>query len=151
VREKGISPGAGHGQNSSVALHAPPDDDPATVLLVEDDYFVRRLLAEVLRRDGHKVLVARDGEEALGLAARHSSAIDLMVTDLVMPRLGGIEAARALWAHHPETRIIYVSGDGGAIQALLAQHPGCALLRKPFSPGAFVSQVREALASPSAA
>lgn len=136
-------------QNPFVALSA-PQNGAATVLLVEDDYFVRRLLADVLRRDGHMVLVARDGEEALRLAEGHSQEIDLMVTDLVMPRLGGIEAARALWDHHPETRIIYVSGDGEAVRALLAQHPGCALLQKPFSPKVLLSQVRDALTTPSA-
>ncbi len=82
----------------------------ATVLLAEDDELVRSSLTRALRDQGYVVLAAEDGEAALALAAQYGSAIDILISDVVMPRLGGFELAKQLRQTRPELPILFVSG-----------------------------------------
>ncbi len=84
-----------------------------TVLLVEDEPALRRATAEFLGLRGYTVLQANDGQEALSVANRYGKAIDLTVTDVVMPRLSGGELAKALAALRPEMKVLFVSGYAG--------------------------------------
>ncbi len=120
---------------------------PARVLLVEDEPRVRRLMLDALRRDGHVVLEAGDGREALELAEAGAEPFDLLVTDVVMPRLGGRPVAEALRARQPGLQVLFVSGypDDAMIQRGVLPE-GADFLQKPFPPDALVRRVRELLA-----
>jgi CheY-like chemotaxis protein len=114
-----------------------------TILVVEDQEGLRTLMCEILRRNGYTILPAENGSQALLLAAQHAERIDLMVTDLVMPKMGGREVAEALPHSHPETKVLFMSGYVEDINELLA--PGHAFIDKPFSPDALLRKVREIL------
>lgn len=105
-----------------------------TVLLVEDDSGVRVLAARVLRQLGYTVLEAKDGGEALRVAAAHEGRVDLLLTDVVMPQLSGSELAAQLLGQDPELKIIYTSGytEDRVVQDSWAE-VGVAFLSKPFS------------------
>ncbi len=83
---------------------------PATVLLVEDDEMIRELAKGALARCGHTVLAATDGEEALAVASRIDDRIDLLITDVVIPKLDGPELAEKLSATYPALRVLFISG-----------------------------------------
>ena len=121
----------------------------ARVLLVEDEPRVRRLMLEALRRDGHSVLGAGDGREALVLAEAQAEPIDLVVTDVVMPRMGGRELVETLRRRQPELRVLFVSGypDDTMLRRGIIPN-GAEFLQKPFQPATLVHRVRELLASP---
>ena len=117
-----------------------------TILLVEDEKSVRRLARRVLENAGYRVLEATDGHEALTIAAQWLGAVDLVVTDIVMPGMSGQELSLRLRERDPALRILYVSGytDDAILQhgTLL---PDTAFLHKPFSPALLVSKVGEVL------
>jgi len=117
-----------------------------TVLLVEDEEGVRDFAAEVLSRAGYRVIVARDGVEGLAEAEGCAGQIELLVTDVVMPRLGGAELARSLAATHPESRILFITGytENAAMNGNHLESGAC-ILQKPFSASAFLRKVREVL------
>jgi PAS domain S-box-containing protein len=117
-----------------------------TVLLVEDEEGVRKLAREVLERHGYTVLQARDGAEALDVGRAHAGPVHLMVTDVVMPTMGGPESAERLRTERPDMRVLYVSGYTD--RALTGKHvlsPGVPYLQKPFGPAALARRVREVL------
>ena len=98
---------------------------------------------------GFTVLEAVDGEEALAVAAAHPGRIDLLLTDVVMPGIGGAELARRLREDRPEVRILFMTGysvEAVASHGVLA--PGSTLLQKPFTVDELVGRVREALDTP---
>lgn len=104
----------------------------AKILVAEDERLVRELVQRALLRAGHRVLLAKNGEEALGLAA--ANEIDLLVTDVVMPQLGGRELVRHLAATHPTTPVLFMSGYASDSDVLVATAPGpAAILNKPFT------------------
>jgi signal transduction histidine kinase len=117
-----------------------------TVLIVEDEAAVRRMALRVLEAQGYRLLEAGDGVEALARAQEHAGPIHLLVTDVVMPRMGGIELARRLHALRPETRVLHVSGY---VERSLWDRPasevGVAFLHKPFLPAELARKVREVL------
>ena len=119
-----------------------------TVLIVEDDGAVRALMRQVLERAGYTVLEARDGDEALTIARVQQSVIDLVVTDIVMPGIGGRALATRLTADRPSLRVLYTSGY--ATDAMLRDGQGSILpfLAKPFLPLELVRKVRETLDAP---
>jgi len=117
-----------------------------TILLVEDEPQVRQLAAAVLRDRGYEVIEAATGSEALDIAARRDQPFDLLVTDLVMPQVGGTEVARRMRGRQPGLRILFVSGytDNPAFrQEVLAERT--AFLPKPFTPHQLAMKVREVL------
>ena len=112
-----------------------------TVLLVEDEQDVRWLARVALAANGYTVLEAGSGEEALAVAAAHAGRIHLLVTDVVMPRLGGRGLADRLTADRPDTRVLYLSGYSGEA----AVRSGVAFLQKPFTPAVLARKVRQVL------
>jgi CheY-like chemotaxis protein len=116
-----------------------------TVLLVEDEAVVRGLVREILERDGYTVVEAADPEQALAVS-RDDPAIDLLVTDVVMPRMSGPEIARALSAFRDDLKVLYMSGYSDAVvvkQGLL--EPGTAFIQKPFRAQELTDKVRTLL------
>jgi CheY-like chemotaxis protein len=126
-----------------------PSRGNETVLLVDDEPALRRLVARVLRSRGYRVLEAGHPKDALTLLDDHPDDIQLLVTDIVMPEMGGRLLASRVQAAHPETRVLYMSGysDGAVVQNGMLE-PGMAFLQKPFTPGALAQKVREVLDSP---
>jgi len=117
-----------------------------TVLLVEDEDAVRVLALRVLRSHGYKVLEARDGDEALRISEQHQGPIELLVTDVVMPRISGRELAVRLALARPELRVLYVSGyTDNAITHHGVLDPETLFLQKPFTPKVLARKVRAAL------
>ena len=117
-----------------------------TILLTEDERDVREVAREFLESGGYTVIEARDGIEALGLVEKHEGAIDLLITDMVMPRMTGQELAARLKEQRPRLRMLYMSGysERAAADSLRAE-PGVRLLAKPFSRGALLRTVHELL------
>jgi PAS domain S-box-containing protein len=116
------------------------------ILLVEDDDSVRELAREILEMNGYTVVEASNGVEALKVFEAGGPTIDLMVTDLVMPQMGGRDLARKVTPDHPELRVLYLSGytDSVVLQQGLLD-PGSSFLQKPFTPAALAHKVRHAL------
>jgi len=117
-----------------------------TVLIVEDDTSIRKLAQKSLQPHGYRVLVAENGEDALKISKEHEGTIDLIITDVVMPKMGGKETADRLQALHPQMKVIYMSGytDNAIVRhGVLAS--GLNFLEKPFSPRALARKVREVL------
>jgi CheY-like chemotaxis protein len=83
---------------------------PRSILLVDDDHFIRGVLRTFLIKQGYQVLVAASGEEALRLSEEHTAALDLVITDLIMPGMSGQEMVQRLLAGRPGLRVIYMSG-----------------------------------------
>ncbi len=119
-------------------------DANGTILLVEDEELVRQMAVLTLERRGYQVLVARDGTDAVARANAHAGAIDLLVADLVMPRLGGEELAQALRQTRPKMRVLYMSGYGDQLRVPAAGRDE-AFLQKPYVATALADKVREAL------
>ncbi|MBK8005107.1 MAG: PAS domain S-box protein [Gemmatimonadetes bacterium] len=117
-----------------------------TVLVVEDEALVRDLIARTMRRAGYRTLVAPDGQEALALEAAHPGRIDLLVTDVIMPRVGGRELADRLLARRPDLKILFVSGYTNESPVPEAPAEGRAFLQKPFTPTELLGRVRALLA-----
>ncbi len=120
-------------------------DGSGSILLVEDERGVRRALARELKRSGYDVLESEDGAAALDLAAGHPDPIDMLVTDVVMPRMGGLELASRLRASRPGIQVVFMTGyrppdavehDGAA---------GAEILTKPFPPAQLMEVVRSVL------
>lgn len=104
-----------------------------TILVVEDDDAVRIPAAEFLKMEGFKVLQARTGKEAMHAVLRSHSPIDLLVTDVVMPEMGGREVAQALLEIHPQLKVLYMSGDSDKARwAIGSEGAQSAVLQKPF-------------------
>ena len=121
-----------------------------TILLVEDDGAVRRLARTVLADSGYTVLDGRDGEEALALAQRHPAAIDLVITDVVMPGLSGRELVSRLGMSRPSIRVLYTSGYTKAATLGTGIDGAAPFLPKPFLPTDLLAKVREVLSGPAA-
>jgi len=118
-----------------------------TILLVEDEQAVRELVARVLRSYGYVVIEAATGEEAIMIAnAVGMSVIDLLLTDVVMPQMGGRMLADRIIREHPTIRVLYTSGyTDTAIVTNGRLDPGMVLLQKPFTSATLVRKVREVL------
>jgi len=117
-----------------------------TVLLVEDEPVVRELAVDTLREKGYIVVAAVNGEEGLRLARQHDGKIDLVLTDVVMPVMGGKEMADALRTSHPDTKVLFTSGY---TEDALGHHgvllPGIRFLPKPYLTATLTRKVREVL------
>jgi two-component system cell cycle sensor histidine kinase/response regulator CckA len=119
-----------------------------TVLVVEDNVQVRQIAVRALTRAGYAVMAAGGAADALALCDGHAGGIDLLLTDVVMPGLGGRELALRLCARYPGLRTLYLSGyTENAIVHRGVLPAGTYLLSKPFAPGALVDRVREVLDS----
>ena len=150
------------GRGTSVKIYLPRVDAPAvveaesagpsvargteTVLLVEDDEMVRRLVRESLVHAGYKVMDASDPLEARRISEKYRRAIQLMITDVVMPKLSGRELAAEIQERRPAMKVLYISGytDHAIVNAGIL-HKEVAFLQKPFTPAALARKVREVL------
>jgi CheY-like chemotaxis protein len=112
-----------------------------TILLVEDEPAVRQLFAQALLRAGYRVHEARNGQEAMKVFDQHGETIDLLLTDLRMPYMGGAELAQQLRAKRKTLKLICVSGYPGGTDADTAAD----FLAKPFSRDDLLAKVREVL------
>ncbi|MGH9413672.1 MAG: response regulator [Terriglobales bacterium] len=121
-------------------------DSRETVLLAEDEEIVRRLVVELLLRAGYEVLAAANGAVALETARTYSGPIHLLISDVAMPAMTGLELARQIGQLHPQIKILLVSGysDPAAIDDL-KQQAGFAYMRKPFTPQMLLEQARTLL------
>jgi PAS domain S-box-containing protein len=117
-----------------------------TIFLVEDEPMVRQIGVRLLRRQGYTVFEAENGIEALRLIDAYPEEIHLVVTDVMMPQMGGKELAERLRVTHPAIRVLYTSGyTDEAINLHGVLDPGLAFLQKPFTPAALAHKVREIL------
>jgi signal transduction histidine kinase/CheY-like chemotaxis protein len=123
-----------------------PASGSETLLVVEDEDGVRRLLTHILTRRGYKVIEASDGEEALRLFEKRGAEISLVLTDIVMPRMCGQQLGELLEQIRPGTKILYMSGYTDDVLARTgALSPGMAFLQKPLRPEVLAARVRQAL------
>jgi two-component system cell cycle sensor histidine kinase/response regulator CckA len=118
-----------------------PADGRETILLVEDEPAVRQLFAQALTRAGYRVYEARNGQEALKVFDQHGDTIDLLLTDIRMPFMGGTELAQQLRARRQTLKLLCVSGYSGGPQSDLTSD----FLAKPFSRDDLLAKVREVL------
>jgi CheY-like chemotaxis protein len=122
------------------------DGRSGTVLLVEDSGVVRDVVACMLESDGLTVLQAPGGEEALALARQGDAPIDLLLTDIVMPGMSGVELADRLERERPDLRILFMTGYAEEVvvrEEILGKHREC--IGKPFTQEQITKRVREIL------
>jgi CheY-like chemotaxis protein len=148
------------GQGATISIYLPrvedlpePPQEPSppvrhergteTILLVEDEDAVRRLVHDVLSQHGYVVLQASHPEEALEHSQRHTGRIDLLLTDIVMPGMSGRELADRLAPARSDMKVLFISGY--TEDAALVNCPQAALLKKPFTPAALADKVRTIL------
>ena len=134
--DKGAGPAAG-------LTKAPRGSE--VVLVVEDEDAVRKLARSILEASGYMVLDARNGREGLALCEIHPGSIDLLVTDVVMPELGGRELAHAALKLRPRMRVMFMSGHAPDVVLKEGVERRTAFLRKPFVPVELARKVREVL------
>jgi CheY-like chemotaxis protein len=118
-----------------------------TVLLAEDQSSIRSVLREFLDSKGYKVLEAQNGREALALAERHPGAIDVLVTDVIMPQIRGLELATRVTELHPDICVIFMSGysEDALLENQLLADRNLTLIQKPFDLEELDQKIRESL------
>ncbi|MBN1934599.1 MAG: response regulator, partial [Anaerolineae bacterium] len=133
-------------ETATTHIAHPSGRGDATILLVEDEVSVRQITRRILERDGYVVLEASLPSEALRIGREHLGDIDLLITDVVMPEMGGRDLAEQMIALHPDFKVLYISGyshDAIAHHGILDL--GVDWLEKPFLPEALTDKVREML------
>jgi two-component system, cell cycle sensor histidine kinase and response regulator CckA len=125
---------------------APLASGREVVLVVEDQRGVRQLAARILTRHGYMVCEAADAVEAIKIASNPRQPIDLVVSDVVMPKMGGPELMERLWALRPALKVLYMSGyTGDELSRRVGQETSITVLEKPFSASALLQTVRDVL------
>jgi CheY-like chemotaxis protein len=125
---------------------APIPPRSATILIVEDNDNLRNLLQRTLEGNGFSVVPAADGAEALRLCQQHNGTIDLVVSDVIMPRVNGLELAERIRAIHPEARFLFITDFGDRFPGPHeATRCGTHILGKPFLPSELLSKVEDSL------
>jgi signal transduction histidine kinase/CheY-like chemotaxis protein len=122
-----------------------PGFSEETVLVVEDAKPLRDLICEALSRFGCTVLPACNVEEALQIVRRRKAAIDLLLTDVVMPGMDGTALAKEVRSLHPETKVLYMTGYSGTLIRADMLNPDVSLIRKPFTPDELGRKIRKML------
>jgi CheY-like chemotaxis protein len=127
---------------------APQRGDGEVVLVVEDEPAMREVTRRMLARNGYQVVSAASGQEALATLTHRLDRIDLLLTDVIMPRMLGKELAERLLATRPETRVLYMSGYAQPILDAGERLPdGMLLIEKPFSEHTLLAKVQQALSN----
>ncbi len=131
---------------AAVAQTESPSTGAENVLLVEDELMVMEMVEKILHVHGYRVITASGGEEALAVARDMNGEIDLLLTDVVMPKMSGGELARTLVAQHPDLKVLFMSGytEDAAVHQGRLEH-GADFLQKPFSPRDLAKKVRKVL------
>jgi two-component system cell cycle sensor histidine kinase/response regulator CckA len=130
-------------------LPAPPEPPAplATILVVEDEAGIRALVRKILRRQGYEVLEAANGQDALALCREHGPRVELLITDVLMPQMGGRELVERLQTQGHDMKVLYVSGYTDDTTVYSGDLPaGTAFLQKPFTLGSLLDKVKEVLA-----
>jgi two-component system, cell cycle sensor histidine kinase and response regulator CckA len=123
-----------------------------TVLLCEDEDRIRKLVFAMLRKQGYEVLEAETPELAIRLAHDHRGPIDLLITDIVMPKMNGMELAKAMQVIRPKAKVLYMSGyTDNRVNASWVLDSKTPFLHKPFTAAGLMEKVREALGTEAAA
>ena len=119
-----------------------------TILLVEDEPSLRELISDYLGNAGFTLVTAKNGSDGLAKAKAHAGPIHLVITDVVMPGMGGRELADQLKASHPETPVLFMSGyaDDAAIQRVISERTDH-YIEKPFELNSLARKVREVLSN----
>ena len=121
-----------------------------TVVLAEDEGALRALLGRVLSGSGYQVISGRNGVEALEAVRSRGAPVDLLLTDIVMPRMTGTELAAALVSDQPGLKVLYMTGNADEAASLGALGDGAELIQKPFSNEMLLGQLRRLLGTPGA-
>jgi nitrogen-specific signal transduction histidine kinase/CheY-like chemotaxis protein len=130
----------------ALAAEGPTPGGSETVLVVEDDPGLRKLVTDILISLGYRVITTSGAEEALTVGSELESPIHLLLTDVVMPELSGRQVAEALRARRPEIQVLFMSGHGNeAIEAHGMNDGRAHFIQKPFTPTELATQVRAAL------
>ena len=125
---------------------APGAKENETILVVEDEDYIRRMVSRVLTRSGYQVMTAEDGLLAIELFKKEAEKIDLVLLDVVMPHCGGPEAARVMRSLNPDVVLLFTSGySEQGIDSLLQELPGVDLISKPYRAQALLTRVRSLL------
>ena len=117
----------------------------AHVLVVDDEYIVRRFASRVLADAGYSVATADDGAEALEVLREKGAAVDAVVSDIVMPRLNGVQLLEALAVSHPLVPVILMSGYAPTQLSERGIAAPCSVLSKPFAPELLLAEVQRCL------
>lgn len=123
------------------------DEAGRTVLVVEDEPAVRRLVKRLLEDQGYRVIQAGSAEDALAQAGAHVGVIDLLVTDVVLPRMNGRALFDRMASEHPGVRVVFMSGHAHDVLGAHLQDGIGLFLHKPFAPDELAATVRQALSS----
>ena len=121
------------------------EPNETVILLAEDDAAVRNLVALMLSKEGYAVLAANDGQEALDICRQYKDSIHLLLTDVTMPRMTGVELAEQVQKKRSEIKILIMSG--ATVETVLNQNALDAFLPKPFMPPTLLKCVQRLLAS----
>jgi PAS domain S-box-containing protein len=128
------------------ATGAQPVQSHGTILLVEDESAVREATKRMLRKYGFEVLEAKHGEDALLLWQREATRVDVVLTDVVMPLMGGVDLVRALRARSPHLRVVFMSGyTQGTLELSTMDETATRFLPKPFTADQLIGTLRELL------
>jgi two-component system, cell cycle sensor histidine kinase and response regulator CckA len=130
---------------SSPGLPPCISQDGCHVLVVDDERAVRLFASRILQQDGHTVYEAGDGVEALELMERGDVPVELVVSDIVMPRLNGVELMKALAVTHPGVPVILISAYAQGELAEMGVAAPCGVVPKPFAAERLVAEVRRCL------
>lgn len=114
------------------------------ILVVDDESIVRDMLSSILTKQGYTVLLAGTGQEALQLCEQHAGAIQLLITDMLMPGMNGLELVRKVHAQWPQLRVLYLSGSR-VVGEGFEREPDLPFLTKPFPRAELIAKVRELL------
>jgi len=125
------------------------DSHPKTILVVEDESAVRRLIVQTLKQNGFAPLEAASAMEGLAAFETHAGDISLAIVDMVMPAMSGLDLAAELVRLQPDLKILYISGYGQSVAMISIQRqtPDLVLI-KPFTVGVLLERVRKLLAAP---
>jgi len=132
-------------------VSSPVTTGSETVLLAEDQFSIRSALREFLESKGYQVLEAQNGGEALELAERHPGSIDVLVTDVIMPQIRGLELAKRVTELHPDICVIFMSGysEDALVENRLLSQQKITLIQKPFDPEDLAQKIKESLSDKS--
>jgi len=126
-------------------LHEPSPKGSETIMIVDDEERVRQVMSDVLKSHGYDVVEAGDAGAALAECDKPGGRIDLVLTEVMMPEMSGLELGRALAARGPRPKILYMSGYRDALTRATPEAANETLLLKPFTPEMLLSRVRETL------